>query len=158
MRLPLLLDEVSHAHFPNPPATSAQIEAFEQRMGWKLDADLRAFYLHCDGASLFDLVNSPFIFPALAKWVRARKFIFGEDLDEGGPDTWFVVCEVLDGNCIILDVSQQENGRSPIRDGYREGFPDPKWCPRIAGSFSEFLAGALQSKGRWFWLGADEQT
>jgi SMI1/KNR4 family protein SUKH-1 len=42
-----LLEEVSRDHFPYPPATPEQIEAFEQRAGWKLAPDLRAFYLHC---------------------------------------------------------------------------------------------------------------
>ncbi len=48
-----LLEEVTARHYPNAPATPAQLEAFEQRVGWRLDEDLRAFYLHCDGATLF---------------------------------------------------------------------------------------------------------
>jgi hypothetical protein len=51
-----LLDEVSREHFPHPPATPQQIEEFERKMGWKLDPDLRAFYLHCNGAELFKLI------------------------------------------------------------------------------------------------------
>jgi len=53
MTLDTLLDEVVRAHFPRPPATAERIAAFEERMGWRLDADLRAFYLRCDGAELF---------------------------------------------------------------------------------------------------------
>ncbi len=48
-----LLEEVSREHFPHSPATPEEIEEFEQRVGWKLDPDLRAFYLHCNGAELF---------------------------------------------------------------------------------------------------------
>lgn len=33
-----------------------------------------------------------------------------------------------------------------------EVFPDPEYCPQIAASFGELLAGALRSEGRWFWL------
>jgi hypothetical protein len=43
-----LLEEVSRDHF-HPPVTPEEIEAFEQRVGWTLDPDLRAFYLHCNG-------------------------------------------------------------------------------------------------------------
>ncbi|RKH91952.1 SMI1/KNR4 family protein [Corallococcus sp. AB045] len=87
-----LLEEVSRLHDARPPATPAQLDAFEQRVGFR------------------------------------------------------------DGNYVLLDVSQQHDGRYPLRDGFREGFPDPTQCPQIASSFSEFLAGALRSNGRWFWL------
>lgn len=150
--LSLLLEEVLRQHFPNPPATPAQIDAFEHRMGWCLDPDLRAFYLNCDGAALYDRVEPPFRFLSLAEIVRARVYLRGTDADEAGPATWYTVCTVLDGNCIILDVSHQEAGRYPIRDGYLEAFPRPEYCRQIAGSFSEFLAGALNSQGDWFWL------
>jgi hypothetical protein len=56
-----LLEEVCRDHFPYRPATPEQLEAFEQRVGWKLDPDLRAFYLHCDGAELFERrPNAPY--------------------------------------------------------------------------------------------------
>ncbi|WP_386973517.1 SMI1/KNR4 family protein [Archangium violaceum] len=41
----LLLEEVSRDHFPYPPATPEEIAEFEQRVGWWLDPNLRAFYL-----------------------------------------------------------------------------------------------------------------
>jgi hypothetical protein len=152
MSMDELLGEVSRLHFPNPPASPAQIDAFEQRMGWRLDPDLRAFYMHCDGANLFDRVDPAFSFLPLAMIRRARVVMLQDDTDRSGPASWYAVCEVRDSNYILLDVSHQEDGRYPIRDGYREGFPDPDYCPRIARSFSEFLRGALRSNGRWFWL------
>ncbi|RKH15900.1 SMI1/KNR4 family protein [Corallococcus praedator] len=147
-----LLEEVSRLHFPKPPATPAQIEAFEQRVGWRLDPDLRAFYLHCDGANLFDRINPEFAFHPLAEIRRARVVMLQDDTDKSGSASWYSVCEVQDSNYILLDVSQQTDGCYPIRDGYREGFPDPVYCAQITGSFSEFLGGALRSNGRWFWL------
>lgn len=147
-----LLDEVSRHHFPNPPATPEQIAAFEQTMGWRLDPGLRAFYLHCDGAILFDRHDPAFRFYPLAKIRRARVAILKEDTDKAGPPSWYALCEVRESNYILLDVSHQERGRYPIRDGYSGMFPAPEYCAQIAGSFSEFLAGALRSNGRWFWL------
>ncbi|RKH50013.1 SMI1/KNR4 family protein [Corallococcus llansteffanensis] len=152
MAMTALLEEVSRLHFPNPPATPAQIETFEQRMGWRLDPDLRAFYLHCDGANLFDRIDPAFAFIPLAMIRRARVVMLQDDTDRSGPASWYAACEVRDGNYILLDVSQQHDGRYPLRDGYREGFPDPAYCAQISGSFSEFLEGALRSSGRWFWL------
>ncbi|WP_338265677.1 SMI1/KNR4 family protein [Corallococcus caeni] len=147
-----LLEEVSRLHHVRPPATPEQIDAFEQRVGWRLDPDLRAFYLHCDGADLFDPVDPAFSFLPLERIRRARVVMRKDDTDRAGPASWFAIAEVQDSNYILLDVNQHSNGRYPIRDGYNEAFPDPDYCRQIAGSFSEFLAGALRSNGRWFWL------
>ncbi|WP_338280510.1 SMI1/KNR4 family protein [Corallococcus caeni] len=154
-----LLEEVSRLHAPNPPATPAQVAEFEQRVGWRLDPDLRAFYLHCDGARLFaqrdptfGFVDPAFTFLPLSRIRRARVVMRDEDTEQAGPPSWYAICEVRDSNYILLDVSQQHGGRYPIRDGYNEAFPDPDYCTQIAGSFEEFLKGALGSKGRWFWL------
>lgn len=158
-----LLAEISRLHVPNPPATPDQLDAFEQRMGWRLDPDLRAFYLHCDGARLFaqrdptlGFVDPAFTFLPLSRIARARVVMRDEDTDQAGPSSWYALCEVRDSNYILLDVSQQPGGRYPIRDGYNEAFPDPEYCAPIATSFQEFLTGALRSNGRWFWLRPEE--
>ncbi len=79
-----LLEEVSRDHFPHPPATPEEIEQFERRVGWKLDPDLRAFYLHCNGAELIKrLPHTPYRVLPLSNIVRARVAIYGED-DESG--------------------------------------------------------------------------
>ncbi|WP_255671472.1 SMI1/KNR4 family protein [Corallococcus sp. AS-1-6] len=81
-----LLAEVATHHFPNPPATPAQIAAFEARVGWRLDANLRAFYLHCNGAALFDA--SPemnYRILPLEQIERARAAIRGSEEDADGP-------------------------------------------------------------------------
>ncbi|RYZ41674.1 MAG: SMI1/KNR4 family protein [Myxococcaceae bacterium] len=151
-----LLSEVSRLHFPNPPASPEQIEAFERSVGWRLDPDLRAFYLHCDGARLFDRLDPAFSFYPLAMIRRARVVLLQSDTDKAGPASWYAVCAVRDTNYIFLDVSQQVEGRYPLRDGYREAFPDPSFNRQIANSFSEFLAGALASNEEWFWLQDEE--
>jgi hypothetical protein len=148
-----LLEEISRHHFPYPPVTSEEIEAFERRMGWRLDPDLRAFYLHCNGAELFEhRPDMPYRLLPLAEIRRARVAIYGEDMDKWGPASMYTVCDVQDGDYILVDVSRREDGRYPIIDGYHEAFPDPAYCPQIAASFSEFLAGALRSQGRHFYL------
>jgi hypothetical protein len=152
MAISSLLEEISNRHFPNPPASPREIEEFEQRVGWKMDPDLRAFYLHCNGARLFTQPDSPFRFLPLAKIVRARVAFYRDDKDSEGPASWYAVCALHDGDYIIVDVSTQTSGRYPIVDGWHETFPDPTHCKQIAGSFAEFLNGALRSHGRQFWL------
>ncbi len=152
MTMKALLEELSRHHFPNPPATPDEIGEFEQRVGWRMDSDLRAFYLHCNGARLFDQPDSPYRILPLDKIIRARVAMRGEDSDEWGPASWYVLCDLHDNDRILVDVGRMLNDRHPIIDGWNEGFPDPEDCKQIAGSFSEFLAAALCSGGRKFWL------
>ena len=63
-----LLEGVSRDHFPRPPATPEEIEAFEQRVGWPLDPDLRAFYLHCSGV----LGSCDALSPPRAYWLGKK--------------------------------------------------------------------------------------
>ncbi|WP_257450800.1 SMI1/KNR4 family protein [Archangium lipolyticum] len=152
MSIQALLEQVSRDHFPNPPATPAQLDDFERRVGWRLDPELRAFYLHCNGAELFERPNSPYRFLPLSGIIRARIAIRGRDEDSRGPASWYVLCDVGDGNYVLIDAGNSMNGRYPLMDGYREMFPDPEYCERIASSFSEFLDRTLASGGRHFWL------
>lgn len=154
MPLESLLEAISRHHFPNPPAPLQELEAFERRVGWRLDPDLRAFYLHCNGAELFRKPDSPYRLLSLSQVIRARVAIFGPrgDDDAHGPAAWYALCALHDGNFALVDVATSREGRYPILDGYAEAFPDPAYCKPIAGSFSEFLEGALRSDGRWFWL------
>jgi hypothetical protein len=150
-----LLEEVTRDHFPYPPATPEQIEEFEQRMGWRLDSDLRAFYLHCNGAELVErLPDCPYRILPLSKIVRARVAIFGKknDDDAHGPASMYALCDVQDGDYILVDVSRQDNERYPLFDGYHEAWPNPEYCPQIANSFSEFLERALHAEAPNYWL------
>jgi len=153
MAMNALLEEVSRHHFPNPPATPEQIEVFERRVGWRLDPELRAFYLHCDGAALFrGRPDADYRFLPLSEIQRARVAIRGKDDDSRGPASMYTICDLQDGDYILVDVNRQKAGRYPVFDGWHEAWPDPEYCKQIADSFSEFLEGALRSGGDWFWL------
>jgi hypothetical protein len=148
-----LLEEISCHHFPSPSASPEQLEAFERQHGWRLDPDLRAFYLHCDGATLFQQPNSPCRFRALSQIRRARVDMRGSDTDEWGPASWYVIADLPDSDRIIIDVGAPLNGRYPIIDGFHEAMLGPEECKRIADSFSQFLEQMLSHQGRAFWLG-----
>ncbi len=148
-----LLKELSQKHFPYEPAPPSVIDDFERRMGWRLDPDLRAFYLHCNGAELFTrLPDSPCQILPLEEIVRARVAIRREDDDHWGPESMYALCDVQDGNYVVLDVARQVDGRYSLVDGDHEAWPDPRYCERIAHSFSEFLEKSLCSAGRSYWL------
>lgn len=152
MSMKSILAEISRDHFPSAPATSAEVEEFERRSGWRLDEDLRAFYLHCNGAALFERLDSPYRIRPLSHVQRARVDMRGEDSDEWGPASWYALGDMGDGDRILVDVRHTQTGRYAIIDGWHEGFPDPAHCPQVAASFSEFLEKALRSGGAKFWL------
>ncbi|MFP2961494.1 SMI1/KNR4 family protein [Myxococcus sp. 1LA] len=147
-----LLEEVSRTHFPNAPATPAQVAAFEARVGWRLDADLRAFYLHCDGATLFRRrPDANYRILSLAEIKRARDCLRGEDDDSMGAASWYTLVYCQDSDYVLVDVAHP--GCSyPLLDAYHETYP--REVRRIAGSFHEFLERALASGNRFFWLEA----
>jgi hypothetical protein len=148
-----LLEEISRDHFPYPPATSEEIEEFERRLGWKLDPELRAFYLHCDGAELIkQLPDCPYRILPLAEITRARVAIRGKDEDSRGPASMYAICDVQDGNYVLIDMSRQEHGLYPIIDGDHETWPNLEYCRQFARSFSEFLEGVLRARSPGYWL------
>jgi hypothetical protein len=147
-----LLEEVSRNHFPHPPAMPEELEAFEQRVGWRLDPDLRAFYSHCNGAALIHWPDSPYELLPLSKVVRARVAIRGKDDDSRGLASMYAICDVRDGNYVVLDVSRQVDGRYPLIDGDRETWPNPEYCTQIASSFSEFLEQVLRTRRSLYWI------
>ena len=152
MSMERILEEISRRHFPNPPATAEDIGAFEQMMGWRLDPDLRALYLHCNGATLFQRPNSPCRLRPLSQLRRARVDMRGSDTDEWGPASWYVIGDLTESDSVIIDVAAPQQGRYPIIDGFHEGMLGTDDCPRIADSLSQFLAQFLQSGGEKFWL------
>jgi len=147
-----LLQQVSRDHFPRPPATPEELDEFERRVGWKLDPDLRAFYLHCNGASLIQRQDSPYKILPLSELVRARVAIRREDDDKWGPAWMYALCYVRDGNYVVLDVSRQLEGRYPLMDGDHETWPDPEYRTQIASSFSEFLEQILRTRRSLYWI------
>jgi cell wall assembly regulator SMI1 len=145
-----LLEEFCRLHFPRPPATPAQILAFEARAGWKLDDDLRAFYLRSNGGTLFKpQPNASYRLISLEEIERARTAIRGSDEDEDGSRFHFTLVDMQDTNYVVLDVAAREHGRYPLLDAFHETYPATK---QIAHSFAEFLSRAMRSDGYAYWL------
>ena len=150
MTMEQMLAEISRTHFPHPPATPEQIAAFEAQAGWQLDAQLRAFYLHCNGAELFRrLPEANYSILSLENIQRKTERV--RFRDKGAPPTasWFPLVDCQDSDFVLVDVSQP--GRPyPLLDAYHETYP--REARRIAASFSEFLERALNSGDQFFWL------
>jgi len=133
-----------------PPATPAQVAAFESRVGWRLDENLRAFYLHCDGATLFRRrPDANYRILSLAEIERARVCMRGEDDDSMGAASWYTLVYCQDSDYVLVDVAPS-GGPYPLLDAYPETYP--REVRQIAGSFREFLERTLASGDRFYWL------
>jgi hypothetical protein len=150
MTMEKLLAEVTRAHFPHPPATPEQIATFEAQVGWRLDADLRAFYLHCDGAELFQpLPDANYSILSLEDIQRATARLRRRDGGTAGAASWYPLVDCQDSDFVLIEVARA--GRSyPLLDAYHETYPHG--ARQIAASFREFLERALGSGDRLFWL------
>jgi hypothetical protein len=128
------------------------VAAFEAHVGWQLDADLRAFYLHCDGATLFaprEQAPNYRVLP-LNEIERARNKMRHADTDEYGAASWYTLLYLQDGDYVLVDVARRERDGYVLLDAFHETFP--AGVERIASSFSEFLEKALASGDQFFWL------
>ena len=63
----------------------------------------------------------------------------------------WALCDVQDGNYLLVDVTPQADGHYPVIDGWREAWPDSTYCDQVANRFSDFLDRALR-EGPAFWL------
>lgn len=154
MSIDRFVEAIRRSHFPNPPASPEQLQHFEKRVGWRLDEELRAFYLRCNGAALFRRPDSPYRLLSLSEIVRARVALSGgnADSDAYGPASWFVLCSVQDGDYAAIDVSRTGDDLHPLFDCSRDSWPGAPGGAKIAWSFSDFLERALDSEGRVYWL------
>ncbi len=139
--LSALLEEVSRDHFPSPPATPEQLDAFERRVGWKLDPDLRAFYLHCDGAELFKQgLGCPYRILPL------------DEVAQWGPEAMYGLFALPEGDAFVAYTGEPRDGRYLFVIGHRREGAAPEFSPLFAPSFSVLLERVLRSGGVLFHL------
>lgn len=154
-----LVQRIRREHEGAPPATEAELREAEARLGFPLAPELREFYLTCNGATLFfyddprhgRLTWGYRVLP-LAEIVRVRLVIFGEDYDEGHPDNWYAICDVMDGNYVAIDVNPASGDVRCFRDCYGEHTPDESECRVVAWSLREFLDRAMGGTELPYWL------
>lgn len=119
-------------------------------MGWQFDSDLRAFYLHCDGATLFvprdEDPNYRILSLAEIPQVTAR--LRKRDAS-AATASWFPVADCQDSDFVLVDVAKP--APFPLLDAWHETYPHR--VRQIAASFGEFLERALASNDHLFWLG-----
>lgn len=143
--------EVLQSHFPQPPATEAELAEFERAHGFPLDPELRAFYRATNGGRLFQKVDSPYKFMSLAEIQPGVNAIFGGHPPEHPgaplcPDNVFAFCGIPDGCYLGFEVIPGKP--YPIHVLYESW---PQEIRVLAPSFGEFLHRALKEGGE-YWI------
>jgi hypothetical protein len=71
--------------------------------------------------------------------------------DKGAPPaaSWFPLVDCQDSDFVLIDTTRP-GGPYPLLDAYHETYP--REARQIAASFGDFLARALRSGDRFFWL------
>jgi cell wall assembly regulator SMI1 len=138
-----LFAEIDSCHYAEPCRNPSEIDRLQDKCGYELPEDIKAFYRRYRSVKLFGKADFLYRFVPVSEMHRTRLDICGEDTDEWGPDTWLTVCDVQDNNYIAIDVASKDGEKYNYIDCFHETFAEPGSCTVIAKSFSELLERAL---------------
>ena len=148
-----LITEILTRHRAKPPLPRSEREPLLSEIPFVVPADVQLFFSKCNGARLFDSLESRYELVGVQGFHPTRFDIFGHDEEIFGPLGLFTICDVQDGNFVALDLSKASGSKCPVVDCFHETFADPGYAyPIIAQSFTDFLAHALRSENRLYWL------
>lgn len=125
---------------------AAQLDAFERRSGFRLPADLRAFYLRVHRAELFGTYQ---LLP-VELLLRTGHALRGPEWVESEPASWYAFCDVYDGNFVAIELEESAAGEHRILDCDHEEVSSRNV---VATSFTEFLARAISGGESLYYLG-----
>ena len=146
------IDEIKAHHFPKPPASQSQIDSLAQSLRWQIPSDLRSFFLACNGARLFEDIDSPFDLVTIEEFHPTAIDVFGEVKEEWAPTEWYSIAHVRDGNYIAIDLASVDGDSADYLDAFHETLGQEGYQVIIAKSFTELLSDALKSGGEHYWL------
>ncbi|OCQ54135.1 Antitoxin YokJ [Photorhabdus australis subsp. thailandensis] len=119
----------------------------------KYPNDLIDFYKQCDGVRLFEKNQDDVSFTIVParRVIQANPIIVGEACENDISSTWYIICEIDNGEYLTIDLNKNRNGR--CYDSNYEIHGVVGSCPIIANSFSELLIELYKSNGKdLFWI------
>ena len=123
-----------------------------------LPADVREFYRHCGGVSLFESSAYAIRIVQPENMVQANPVIFdGVDeapIEESREDiswSWYIIAEGDNRQYITIDLAPERLGR--CYDSFWDTHASPGYCAIVAVSFTDLLSRLLANQGsHWYWL------
>jgi hypothetical protein len=140
-----LFTEIEHSHTFEPAEDAQAINEFEKHCGHELPDDLKEFYRRYKSVKLF---------PARGEWIYrfvpigemriTGLDIFGAHYEGDGPNSWYTICDVRDGNYIAVDLASKRNDYCNYIDCFHETYAVPGECKIIATSLAELLGRCMR--------------
>jgi len=143
-----LIDRVRREHGYTEPRSTGGIERFERRSGHRLPEELRLFYMHCDGARLFE---AEYVIPdpdALLPLGMVMAGAAGRRVDL--PATWYGICRTRGGEWVGMNFAAGARSQ-PVLQCQPVGEGAATRYRVVAAGFGEFLAFALAASIHPFW-------
>ena len=126
------------------------IDTIEENSGYQFPDDLKEFYRRYESVCLYSKEDPLYRFLSVDELHTTRIDIYGEDSIDLGPDHWWSVCDVQDGNYISIDLKSFQDKEYNYIDAFHETFAEKGYSMIIAKSFTELLSKAL--------MGGDSQV
>ncbi len=140
-----LFRQIENEHHFELTQNPDSIEALEKNSGYRFPDDLKRFYRRYDSVSLYSNEDPLYWFLSVSELHPTRIDIYGEDSIELGPDHWWSVCNVQDGNYISINLNSVQDDACDYIDAFHETFAEPGYSIIVAKSFTELLSSALAS-------------
>ncbi len=144
----LLVERVKREHGYTTPRSAAGIDRFESRTGHRLPDELRLFYMHCDGARLFD---AEYVIPdpdALLPLGMVMTGAAGRRVDL--PASWYGMCRTRGGEWVGMNFASSGPDYPVLQCHLLDGGAATGYRI-VAAGFAEFLGRALASTIHPFW-------
>ena len=99
-----LFKQIENEHHFVLAQNTDQIDMLEENSGYQFPDDLKEFYRRYESVCLYDEEDPLYRFLSINELHPTRIDIYGRDSIDLGPDHWWSVCDVQDGNYISIDL------------------------------------------------------
>ncbi len=154
--LDALFPEIEKNHTFEFTDNPLAIDEFEKQCGYELPQDLKDFYHRYQTIKLFDHEwGASYRFVPVIEIKVTGYDIYGKSANPNDylwPQSWFTICDVLDGNYIAIDLSSKNGNECNCIDCFHETYGIPGEAKVIAKSFRELLEESIKGGREHFYL------
>jgi hypothetical protein len=145
IKLDILFKQIENEHHFVIAQNSELIDLLEEKSGYSFPNDMKKFYHRYESVSLYDKKDPLYKFVPVNDLHPTIIDIYGKDSLDLGPDHWWSICNVQDGNYISIDLKSLGDNSCNYIDAFHETFAEPGYSKIVAKSFTELLSRALAS-------------
>ena len=145
INIDILFKQIENEHHFVLAQNKELIDLLEKESGYDFPDDMKIFYRRYESVSLYDKEDPLYRFVRVNELHPTRIDIYGKDSIDFGPDHWWSICDIQDGNFISIDLKSVRDNSCNYIDSFHETFAEPGNSKIVAKSFTELLSMALAS-------------